>query len=389
MSDTLDRLPEFVDAIGAIRETILTNIVLIGQIPSPTFREARRAAAFLDRMAELQADECTTDGFRNPIGIIRGTSRKKPPIFVVAHLDSLFDGDSEFNYRIHENAIQGPGITDNAIGAGVLLSLPEIFRRLGLQFESDIVLAGVIQSMGKGNLRGIRHLLKTWPTPIRGAIVVEGVELGRINYYSAGMIRAEVICTVGAGDGWEKSFRPNAILMLNDVINRILELRLPQRPQSCVVFGKFSGGLKHGTIAYDATLGFEIQSDSDAMVKRIYGDIRDIVTGTAHEYGVGMDLQTISNVTAARMRHNHPLIKSVTGIMERLGVKPNSGDSESELSIFLSRQIPALTLGITTGEDYHLETARVEIEPMFTGIAQIVATLMAIDSGVCDEQPMA
>jgi tripeptide aminopeptidase len=69
-------------------------------------------------------------------------------------------------------------------------------RRLDLRFESDVVLAGVIQSIGKGNLRGIRHLLKTWPTPIRGAVCMESGELGRLNYYADGMIRGEIICQV-------------------------------------------------------------------------------------------------------------------------------------------------------------------------------------------------
>ena len=71
--------------------------------------------------------------------------------------------------------------------------------------------------------------------------------------------------------------------------------------------------------------------------------------------------------------------------MRSLGLKPVSADSESELSIFLSHKIPAVTVGITSGENYHLENSSMLIEPMFTGIAQILGIIMAIDSGVCDE----
>ena len=389
MEPHLQRLPEFVKAIRSIQETIITNIVLIGQAPSPTFREKRRTEVFLDRLTDYQVDECTTDGYGNPIGIIRGTSVSQPPIFVVAHLDTHHQSENEFNYEVGSNFIKGPGITDNSTGVAVLASLPDIFRKLNLRFESSIVLAGVIQSMGKGNLRGIRHLLKTWSTPIRGAICVEGVELGRLNYYSAGMVRIEINCRIGTSDGWEQSFRPNAILVLNEVINQILELKLPQRPRSRVIFGKISGGFKHGIIAYDAKLGLEIQSDSDQMVKSIYRDISDIVEGTGHEYGVDINLKTISNVNAVNLNYNHPLVKTAGKIIDALNIKPVSAHSESELSIFLSKNIPAVTLGITKGENYHLENATMEIEPMFKGIAQVVAAIMAIDSGVCDEQQMA
>mgnify|MGYP007069213928 CR=1 FL=1 len=47
--------------------------------------------------------------------------------------------------------------------------------------------------------------------------------------------------------------------------------------------------------------------------------------------------------------------------------------------------LPAITLGLTRGENYHLPESQMEIEPMFTGIAQVIGALLAIDSGVCDE----
>lgn len=386
MDRYLDKLPDFVNTIKSIQETIITNIVLIGQIPSPTFKEKRRTQALMERLAEFQVDECSTDGYRNPIGIIRGTSRSKPPIFVVANLDTVFARDVDHYYTIKENSITGAGILDNSLAVGILVSLPEIIRALDLRFESDIVLAGVIQSIGKGNLRGIRHLLKTWNTPIRGAVCLESAELGRLNYYSDGMIRCEAECNISAANGWEHKFKPNAILIINEVINQIQKLRLPQKPRSRVIFGKTSGGFKHGLIAYDAMLGFEIQSDSDRMVKSIFNDIKDIIGGISHEYEVDLKLKTISSLNASRLKFNHPLVKSTVAVMKRLEIEPISEPTESELSIFLANKIPAVTLGVTRGENHHQVNAKVEIEPIYKGIAQIIGVMMAIDRGVCDEK---
>ena len=88
MNDYLNKLPTFVEAIESMKEIIITNVVLIGQTNAPTFKEKRRTTVFMERLADFQVDECTTDGYRNPIGIIRGTSESKPPIFVVAHIDT-------------------------------------------------------------------------------------------------------------------------------------------------------------------------------------------------------------------------------------------------------------------------------------------------------------
>ncbi len=384
MESYLERLPTFAEKIREITEIIITNIILIGQIPSPTFKEDRRAQFFLDRLSEFQVDECTMDGFGNAIGIIRGTNRQRPPIFVTAHLDTFFDKDIVYNFTVKEKWIKGPGILDNTLGVGVLASLPEIFKRLDLRFESDIVLAGVKQSVGKGNLRGIRNLLKSWNTPIRSAICLEGHELGRLNYFSDGMRRCEIHCSCRRIGVTQQRFIPNAILILNDVINEILKLRLPQRPRTIIVIGKIKGGVNHGKVAEEAQLGFEIRSYSDLTVKEIYNDIRDIVQGISHENGVDMKLTTISNLNATTLKFNHPLVKNAAAVLKRLDIKPVSRPSESAISIFLARKIPAVTLGVSTGENRFMENAKVRIEPMVKGIAQIVGVIMAIDSGVCD-----
>lgn len=384
MKDFLEKIETFPKAIKSIRETIITNLILLGQIPAPTYKERRRANFFMERLAEFQVDECTTDGYRNPIGIIRGTSSEKPAIFLVAHLDTIFSKDIDHNFTVRKRTITGPGIMDNSVGVGVLMSIPEILKKLDLKFESDIVLAGVIQSIGKGNLRGVRHLVKTWPDPIRGAICIEGGEIGRFNYYCDAMIRVEVHCHISAV-GQETTHRPNAILVLNEIINEILQLRLPLKPRTKIIIGKISGGFKHGKIAFGSKLGFEIQSGSDKMAREVYKDIQDIVTGMGHEKNVYLKISVISNVHAAGLPYNHPLVKNTVAVMKKLDLKPAREASESELSIFLSRKIPAVTLGITRGNNYQTEKAVMEIEPMFKGIAQIFGVMMAIDSGVCDE----
>lgn len=385
MDKYLDILPTFVDKIREVREIIISNIVLIGQVSAPTFHEKRRAKQLVERFAECQVDECTIDDFGNPVGVIRGSSPDKPPIFVVAHLDTFSEVLADQHYEVTDKIISGLGVSDNSAAVGVLASLPDIFKRLGLQFESDIVLVAPVLSLGKGNLRGIRRLLKAWPTPIAGAICLETVELGRLNYYSDGMIRGEIDCSIAVEEKWERYHKPNAILVINEVINAILNLRLPQKPRTQIVIGRIAGGFNHGKIAYDAKIGFEILSDSDDMVKELFADIGDIVAGINKAYAVALKLNRISNLGATSLRYNHPLVKCASRILDRLGIEAVSEPSETALSIFLQRQIPAITLGITSGDNFHQDGAMVEIEPMFKGIAQIPALIMAMDSGVCDE----
>jgi tripeptide aminopeptidase len=385
MDDMLAKLPEMVNRIREIRDVVISNIVLVGQTPAPTFEETARAEIFLERLSDAQADFCSADDFNNPVGVITGTSGgEKPPIFIVANLDTVFSADIDHDYTIRKNTITGPGIIDNSASIGVMASLPFILRKLDIRFESDIILAGVLQSIGKGNLAGVRHLLANWDEPIRGAVILAGAPLGMLNYYSEGIIRGEIQCQTGIPTERIELYKPNAILILNGVIDGILRMPLPQRPRSRVIIGRINGGHKHGVIAVRGDLGFEIQSDSDNMVKQILAEIEDIVNGTAQEHHVQLTLEVISQLNAATLTYRHPLVKAAASVMKRLGVMPVSEFCESELSLFLSEHIPAITLGLSEGKNTHMENATLKIEPLFTGIVQVIGTLMAINGGVCD-----
>ena len=117
MDEHLDQLPRYIDQIKEFREIIIANIVLIGQTPSPTFEEETRAGFILERMAEMRIDECSADGFGNSVGVIRGLAPEKPPIFVVAHIDTFFNKNVDYNYTVTEKTItlSAPRIAFNVL----------------------------------------------------------------------------------------------------------------------------------------------------------------------------------------------------------------------------------------------------------------------------------
>ena len=63
MEKYLEALPTFVDEIRKMREIVIRNIVLIGEVSAPTFQERRRAELWVERLAEfdprsVQVVEC-------------------------------------------------------------------------------------------------------------------------------------------------------------------------------------------------------------------------------------------------------------------------------------------------------------------------------------------
>ena len=389
--------PDIIEIIRSLKEVIISNIIMIGQEPMELQvlkdddvgipNKSPRAAMFSERIGALSSvDECTTDSDGNPVALIKGRNPGKKPIIVCAHLDTTIRDPEDSTLIITDARIKGPGIADNSVSAGMLANLPEILELLNIHLESDLYIVGLSQSLGKKNLISARQFLSNWNHHPRGVIIVEGVEIGRLNYYSLGMIRAEISCQIPAVTGWEHKGETNAIIIFNEIINRIMAIEIPQRPKTRINIGRLDAGLKFGDTALTGTMGLEVVSDSFEMVESIYGKIEDIVESLAYESQVEMQIEKQSHVGAYSLGYNHPLVKSAVSVMEELDITPKIASSESELAVFLSRQIPTITVGLTHGDNVHKENASIEIEPMFKGIAQIIGVILAIDSGVCDEQ---
>lgn len=390
MIDFAVTLPQYEKAIRTQQEIILTNIVMVGQTPCLPDKDYQRVnyqrvKVFMERICEAGVDECTQDSFGNPRALLRGRGNGHAPIVLVAHMDTSFDNDREYLYSLDDKYISGPGMMDNSLGVGVLVSIPAVLKALKLSFKTDIYLIGLVESLRESDLRSARQVVKAWKTPICSAICVEGGELGRLDYFSRGMVRAEVDCRIPKEIGWSSRQGANALIVLNDIINRILEIPLPLRPKSEIILGKMQSGFKHGQLPLNAHMGFEIHSDSDDMVEEVFDKINDICRTVSHQSGVTTNLRRISSVSSANLAYNHPLIRTTLQVMEFLNIDPKCGSSESELSVFLSHHVPAITLGITQGENYHQEDERALIEPIFKGISQVVGVLQAIDEGFCDE----
>ena len=72
--------------------------------------------------------------------------------------------------------------------------------------------------------------------------------------------------------------------------------------------------------------------------------------------------------------------------MKSLEVKPIVAPSTGELAALIEQDIPGVTLGLTRGQNRHMFDEQVEIEPIFTGLAQLIAVLRALDGGICHEE---
>lgn len=379
-----ERISRFPEALVPMRERLLANLVMIAQIPAPTGEEGNRVRFLLDRFAEAGLGDVAADEVGNAVGRLQGR-RGDRNILLLSHLDTIFPGNLDHNVAVEADRVIGPGVGDNALGAAIVSMVPAVLEHLQLRLDSNLILLGSTSSVGRGNHAGIRFFLDHLPESVDYGICVEGMQLGRLNYFSIGTARGDITCNVRPEPS--RSYgSESALVVINHIINRILGISTPNRPYTVIRMGKMRAGVAYDVEPDHAELGVEIVSHSDEMIDHVHGQIEDIVSEMSARHAVEAYLDLFFKTRAGGIPFSHPLVKGVLEVMHSLGIEPDQGHSPSELSELIARDIPAVTLGITRGEkSLKKRPDHVLIDPILTGVAQLVGVILAVDEGACEE----
>jgi acetylornithine deacetylase/succinyl-diaminopimelate desuccinylase-like protein len=383
-TDLLDELPLFERKLTGLSEIVLANLVMISEIPSPTFNEQRRVEFILNRMTDFGLQNTSTDEVGNALGVLPGRIGRRH-ILIVAHLDTNIENSVDHSITVQTNRVYGPGVGDNGLGLAVVTTLPSILEHLELELNANLVLVGSARSLGRGNIEGLRFFLSNTDLPISAGICVEGVKLGRLSYSSIGMMRCEISYTVPEEYDWTQFGAVGSIVVINDVINRILEIPVPKRPRTSIMLGSVRGGTTFDKMATTAVLQFEIRSESNEMVQEIRDQIDHIVAEVSSHTGAEVSFDVFAQRKPGGIPFIHPLAKNAMEIIRKLEVRPRISPSTSELSALIDKNIPALTIGLTDGENMTQPGESIAIDPIYKGISQLLGLILAIDRGYCDE----
>jgi di/tripeptidase len=335
-------LQEFVARLPAslqgYREIILANLVMIGEIPAPTFHERARIDFLQQRFTESGLQNVSSDEVGNGAAVLPGTEGNRN-ILVSAHADTPFPATFEHTLSLYPERVIGPGIADNSLGLSMIATLPMLLDFLDIRLRSNLILMSATRSLGRGDLAGR-------------------------------------IADVQGRD----ADRSSALLVLNQVIQRLCELVGPEH----LVLGSVEGGTAFKTPARNAVLRIELQQESNDRLTGLVRGIDAIVEDISAQTGAQLRFEIIARSNAGGLAPQHPLVENARSIITGLGVEPSKDRHSTAASCFNDQGIPGLVIGITRGHHLNQPDEEIEIEPVFRGIAQLIGILMAIDGGCCD-----
>lgn len=353
---------------------ILSLAAEIAAIPAPTGDEIRRSGFVRDAMESLSFDEIEVDEMGNVVGRMHGLT-ERPRLLIAAHIDTVFPLTTQITITHDEQRSYGPGIGDNSIGIAAVLLIPAMLEAAGIRPDVDLLVTGNVGEEGLGNLKGMIAVMDAHPE-VGAVIAVEGHNLGRVTHIAVGSMRYRVTIQGPGGHSWGDFGKRNAIQAAAGIISELDELDLPSSPKTTLNVGTINGGISVNTIASTCTFLLDLRSvDAEALahlnrvVERVLSRKRKDIAVTAELLGVR---------PAGQVAPTSRITRIASAILESMGITPTGDASSTDANIPISRGIPAVCIGLTTGGNVHKETEFINRDPVSRGVYQLLGLTVAV-----------
>lgn len=357
---------------AAVKAT-LDEAVRIAEIAAPTFQEQARAKYVEARFAQIGGwDSLTRDRMGNVVAIRRGDP-ERGRVLAAAHLDTVFP-DTEVTIQRARGKLLGPGIGDNSLSVAALLAVGTALQVAPPRNVGDILLAANVAEEGRGDLRGIRAIARTFSGQFDRVLAVEGLARERVQLGFVGSNRYELTVETEGGHSWGAYGRPNAIHLLARAL-AALDPVYPEvgiEPKTTMSVGVIRGGRSVNTIAPEATAEIDLRSEDSSALEALDAAMKHAVRGAVASGDGTLTIKRIGRRPAGNLSPDDPLVGAVLAARRESGLPVavfNSGSTDANHAIGLG--IPATCVGVTTGGEAHTPREWINTRPVSRGLPYV------------------
>src|SRR5260221_11032481 len=354
-------------------QRIIDLAVQIQQIPAPTFNETKRAQFVRDLFASEGLSEVSMDEVGNVYGLLKvdGQQPNVKSLIISAHTDTVFPLEMDLKARREADKVYGIGIGDNSLGVAGLVGLIWMIRERKIKLNGDVWFVANVCEEGLGDLRGMKAVVDRFGENGLAYLVLEGMSLGHVYHRAVGVKRYRVTAKTRGGHSWSDYGQPSAIHELSKLVVQLTSMELPKEPRTTMNVGKISGGTSINVIAPEAWLELDLRSEGQESLAKLVSDAEKLIR-EASKPGLNIEAEVIGQRPAGEISANHPLIKLAEESAHEQGWDAALTTGSTDANIPLSKNFPALVLGISTGSGAHTKDEYINTAPVAQGMEQLV-----------------
>lgn len=354
-----------------LSQKLLDLAIQIQQIPAPTFAEGPRGEFVRGLFLQEKLEDVSMDSLGNVYARLPGKTKKAKALIVSAHLDTVFPAGTKLHVKEEAGKVFGPGIGDNSIGVAALFGILWALRERKIELKHDVWFAANVGEEGLGDLRGMRGVVERFGTDVIGYLVLEGLALGHVYHRAIGVRRYRIAAKTRGGHSWSDYGQPSAVHELAALITQLTQIRLPREPRTTMNIGTIQGGTGVNVLAAESKCELDLRSEDPAALAKLVSQVEEIILHWNHE-GVRIQAEIIGERPAGEIPAEHPLVKAAVSCLLEQGVEAVLTTGSTDANIPLSKNIPAVVLGITAGGGAHTLGEYIETEPIEKGMESLV-----------------
>lgn len=353
---------------------IARTAIEIQQIPAPTFEEQGRSDEVLRRFQAIGLADASQDELGNVYGRRAGHSQR-PGLLLAAHLDTVFPRGTDLSVRHEANRLYGPGIGDNSLGVAALLRLAAALQAIEAPNDADIWFVADVGEEGLGDLRGMRAAVDRLADRVGAVIAVEGSGFGRVYHRAIAVRRLRIAVHGPGGHSWADYGTPSAIHELVKLAMTLTELSVPAEPRTSLNIGVIQGGTSVNAIAEQASLLLDLRSEEPTTLNALEQAVRQALQAAPLPPSVEQSVTVVGAREGGAILESHPLPQAAAEALRAVGAAIEWGSGSTDANVPLSRGIPAICIGITTGGNAHRLDEYIELADIPRGMEALARTV--------------
>jgi hypothetical protein len=376
----LDELKRF--DVSSYASRIVSDAVLMNDIPSPSSGEEMRMKFIRERLEEFGISNVFSDEKGNTIALFPAYGAKRDFFLLAAEV-----GDANYSplgnaVRLSSSSASGQGLGERSLGAAALLVFAEFAQATGFHLDKNLLVLFTTSSSVDEREESFRHFLDGWKDRIACAVIVRGTGLGLVETRHVGSYRLSVTVQTGSHEILAPNASSSAASILGTIASQLGGLSWDEKRTAMVNIARMEAGTGYGHWASQGELDMEIFAEDEKMLETI----KNVVSGTISNASAGNDARIETLVRFRRSvgdpRLNEPLTAALRTALGKLKIKSQPAFVSEKVSILNEQGIPAIALGITTGKALP-DTEEIDLEPIASGFRQL---LMVVEGYTDDRE---
>ncbi len=374
-------LRDLLSGIPGIRDSVLSDAIMYNQLPvgkTKISAEIEYITGKLDQRG-ISSYEITHDG--SIILNINNSSTQQVNRSILVFVQT---GQSKFSIsdrfiELKDDRAYGAGIADNSLAVSALLNLGEIIIKSGIETTCNLVFlfAG---SSGENISPSLSRYIVDNRHHVSFGLEINGIHLGSIGYRSIGEYSFDIIAKT---DVVELSDKPaqidvlSAMDVLTELASRLKSIGWPETGGVFINIANIWSNTKSRKIPNEAIMRVELYSSDNDHMEFARQVLTYTVSKLSRELRTHIGIKEAGHVPPNSMMENHPLLTNILKIHQALHIRSKLRIINDEATVLFSQGIPALSLGITTG-DISVENEYIDIGNINRGLKQVIYTLNCI-----------